>query len=90
MDQFFIYVDGQPVQAIMGQSIAEAMLSSGLKTCRKTKSQTPRGVFCAVGVCYECRMVVDGIPNVRTCITAAMPESKIMIQNDAGITIEEG
>lgn len=86
MESFYIYVDGQQVTAIMGQTIAEAMLSSGLKTCRKTRSQSSRGVFCAVGVCYECRMVVDGIPNVRTCMTAAIPGSQIKIQNDAEIS----
>jgi len=29
----------------------------------------PRGLFCAIGKCSSCMMVVNGIPNVRTCIT---------------------
>ena len=34
-----------------------------------SKEHKPRGIFCAIGRCTDCVMVVDGVPNVRTCIT---------------------
>ena len=34
-----------------------------------TKKHRPRGIFCAIGRCTDCVMVVDGVPNTRTCIT---------------------
>jgi aerobic-type carbon monoxide dehydrogenase small subunit (CoxS/CutS family) len=88
MKQFDIYVNGQPVPVIHGQTIAEAMLAKGLRTCRNTRSQSPRGVFCGMGICYECRMVVDGIPNVRTCMTPALPGSQIKVQDDGAIEMD--
>jgi len=72
-----------------GQTIAEAMLlAKGLRTCRNTRLQSPRGVFCGMGICYECRMIVDGIPNVRTCMAPAMPGSRIQIQDDGAIEMD--
>ncbi|MBI5589021.1 MAG: (2Fe-2S)-binding protein [Deltaproteobacteria bacterium] len=88
MKQFEIYVNGQPVPATPGQTIAEAMLANGLRTCRNTRSHSPRGVFCGMGICYECRMIVDGIPNVRTCMTPATPGSRIRVQDDGVIEMD--
>ncbi len=65
-----ITVDGKEVQAIEGEPIAAALLSAGIKKFRETqKHHKPRGVFCAIGQCTDCVMIVDGVPNVRTCIT---------------------
>ena len=36
------------------------------------KEHKPRGIFCAIGRCTDCVMVVDGKPNVRTCMTIRM------------------
>lgn len=88
MKQFDIYVNGRPVPATPGQTIAEAMLANGLRTCRNTRSQSPRGVFCGMGICYECRMIVDGVPNVRTCMTEALPGSRIVLQDDGAIEMD--
>jgi aerobic-type carbon monoxide dehydrogenase small subunit (CoxS/CutS family) len=85
MNQFVMYVNGRPIPATPGLTIAEALLAEGLRTCRSTRSQSPRGVFCGMGICYECRMIVNGIPNVRTCMTPAMPEMRIQVQDDGAI-----
>jgi hypothetical protein len=42
-----------------------------------------------MGICYECRMIVNGIPNVRTCMTPATPGCRITTQNDSRITLEK-
>jgi predicted molibdopterin-dependent oxidoreductase YjgC len=65
-----IRVDGEPVVAYEGESIAAAILATGRRRLRLTpREQAPRGVYCGMGVCFDCLMVVDGEPNVRTCMT---------------------
>jgi aerobic-type carbon monoxide dehydrogenase small subunit (CoxS/CutS family) len=69
---FRFTVDGEPVEAYPGETIATALLATGRRTARRTAHQgTPRGVFCAIGVCHDCRMIVDGAANVRTCLVPA-------------------
>jgi hypothetical protein len=71
---FRITVDGVPVEAYPGETIATALLAAGRRTARRTAHRgAPRGVFCAIGVCHDCRMVVDGEANVRTCLVPARP-----------------
>jgi predicted molibdopterin-dependent oxidoreductase YjgC len=67
---FSFTVDGQDVEAYPGETIAGAMLAAGRRVARRTAWRAePRGAFCFMGVCHDCRMVVDGVPNVRTCLT---------------------
>lgn len=84
-DKFTFTVNGALVEAERGQTIAEAMLAKGLIHCRTTRSGEERGVFCAMGACFECRMIVDGQPNVRTCMTPAGPGLIVETQDDASL-----
>lgn len=69
---FRFTVDGEPVEACPGETIATALLAAGRRIARRTAHRgAPRGVFCAIGVCHDCRMVVDGEANVRTCLVPA-------------------
>ncbi|MEW6552957.1 MAG: (2Fe-2S)-binding protein [Actinomycetota bacterium] len=66
-----IYVDGEPVPAREGEPVAAALYAVGIRTTRYSpRSGEPRGPFCMIGRCTECAMTVDGVPNVRTCLTA--------------------
>jgi predicted molibdopterin-dependent oxidoreductase YjgC len=65
-----IYVDGKAVEALEGDTVASALLANGIKKCRYTrKLREPRGIFCAIGRCNDCIMIIDGIPNTRACVT---------------------
>ena len=56
--------DGQTLQGIEGEPIAAALRVAGVMTHRYTKKRhEPRGVFCAIGRCTDCVMVVNGKPN---------------------------
>jgi sarcosine oxidase subunit alpha len=88
-ETFEIEVDGKTILACSGQTIAEALLANGLRMLRITPKQASRGVYCGMGICYECRMIVNGIPNVRTCMTLATPGCRITTQNDSRITLEK-
>lgn len=62
--------DGKELQGFEGEPIAAALKANGVMVHRYTKKQhKPRGIFCAIGRCTDCVMVVDNVPNVRTCIT---------------------
>ena len=62
--------NGTPMQGYEGEPIAAALRAAGVMTHRHTKKKDePRGIFCAIGRCTDCVMVVNGQPNVRTCIT---------------------
>ena len=80
-----IIVDGMAIQAVAGESIAAALLNSGKRVFRYTrKFHHPRGVFCAIGKCTDCMMTVNGVPNVRTCVTPVSPGMKIQTQHGRG------
>jgi predicted molibdopterin-dependent oxidoreductase YjgC len=62
-------VDGQPITARSGRSIAAALLEQGEPRLRRSPSGAPRGVYCGIGVCFECRVHVEGRGTVRACVT---------------------
>lgn len=65
-----IYFEGKPIKAHEGETIAMALYAAGVKTFQHSiEKHRPRGLFCAIGKCSSCLMKVNGIPNVRTCIT---------------------
>ena len=70
IDYVEITIDGKPIKAIEGEMIAAALLANGISTFRYThKNHKPRGLYCGIGRCTDCIMTVDGIPNIRTCVT---------------------
>lgn len=84
-DRFEIEVDGEPLTAHRGETIAAALVAAGRLTLRKTTKQgEPRGMYCGIGVCHECRMVVDGKPNTRVCQTSVTPGCRVETQVAVG------
>jgi predicted molibdopterin-dependent oxidoreductase YjgC len=80
-----IFVDGVAMAALEGEPIAAALLAHGIRAMRRTpKFGEPRGVFCAIGRCTDCVMTVDGVPNVRTCVTPVREGMKIRTQTGLG------
>lgn len=77
-----IYFDGKPIEAYEGEPIAAALMAAGIRVFRTTtKRKEPRGIFCAIGRCTDCMMVVDGIPNIRTCVTVVKDGMKVQSQD---------
>lgn len=65
----FLY-DGKEIEGYEGEPVAAALKAAGVMVHRYTAGKhLPRGIFCAIGRCTDCVMVVDGRPNIRTCIT---------------------
>jgi predicted molibdopterin-dependent oxidoreductase YjgC len=67
MSSVRITVDGDPLTGETGQTIAGVMLAAGRRSWRQTTSGAPRGVFCGIGVCFDCLVTVNGTPDVRAC-----------------------
>ena len=89
--QFEIQVDGQKVIAYEGETIAAAALAAGLQTFRRTaKRHHPRGMYCGIGLCYECLMIINGVPNTRACQTLATPGCRAETQDGLGRLEVEG
>lgn len=80
-----ISVDGKNIEAYEGEPILSALLAAGIRINRYTvKRHEPRGLFCGIGQCSDCSMVVDGKPNVRTCITPVRAGMEILTQDGLG------
>ncbi len=67
--QLTVTVDGRPVTAYAGETVAAVLIAEGDAATRTTVGGAPRGVFCGMGVCFDCLVVVDGVPNTRACMT---------------------
>ncbi len=72
-EQFTIQVDGESLPARRGQTVAAVLTGAGRLVLRRTASGAPRGVFCGMGVCYDCVVTIDGVPDQRACMTPARP-----------------
>lgn len=65
-----ITIDGHRRHVPGGVTIAAALMSEGKTSWRTTRvGDRPRGLFCGMGVCFDCLVVVNGEPNVRACVT---------------------
>jgi predicted molibdopterin-dependent oxidoreductase YjgC len=79
-----IVFDGTAISARAGDSVAVALLAAGITTTRSTPvSGAPRGPFCMMGACFDCLAVVDGRPNVQTCMTPVRDGMRILRQDGA-------
>lgn len=73
-EQITVQIDGRPVVAYTGETVAALLLAEGIRTFRHTaQNGQPRSLFCGIGICYDCLVTVDGAPNVRACLTALTP-----------------
>ena len=83
--QIEIEVDGRTVIAYEGETIGAALMAAGIHTLRRTpKKAHPRGMFCGIGLCCECAMVINGVPNTRACQTLATPGCRVETQEGLG------
>jgi D-hydroxyproline dehydrogenase subunit gamma len=64
-----IIVNGQPVRVETGATVASALLNAGVAVFRRSSHGDGRGPLCGMGICYECRVTIDGVPHQRACMT---------------------
>lgn len=79
-----LIVDGKELKARKGEMIAAVLMAHGIRVHRYTvKRHEPRGVYCGIGQCTDCVMIVNGVPNIRTCITPV--EDRMTVETQHGV-----
>lgn len=73
-----LLIDGEAIVAYEGETIATALLTAGQRVFRHTGTGEPRGIFCGIGVCYDCLVTVEGLGAVRACVTSVREAMKIL------------
>jgi sarcosine oxidase subunit alpha len=73
------FVNGRSTTAHMGETIHAALIAAGYRQFRKSKTHQPRGVFCGMGVCYECLVTVNNGSTQRACVTVAEEGMEVVI-----------
>lgn len=76
MKQLTLSIAGQPYRVPEGITVAAALSLSGQDHCRISVSQQPRAPFCGMGVCQECRVIINGVQRLA-CQTLCQPEMSI-------------
>ena len=72
-----VTVDGRPISAFVGETVATALLAAGIRRFRRSVGRgTPRGPFCLMGVCKECLVAVDG-RQVLSCLARVVDGMRI-------------
>jgi len=82
-DKVSFRFNGKIIYGVKGDTIASALHENGIKKLSESiHLKRPRGFYCAIGNCASCNMVVDGKPNVRTCITPL--KEGMVVENQVG------
>jgi predicted molibdopterin-dependent oxidoreductase YjgC len=77
--------DGEPLKALPGQTIGAALLAADIRSWRSTrKNSRPRGLFCGIGVCFDCLVTVNGQPAVRACLAPVVAGDDVRTQRGDG------
>ncbi len=80
-DGFAITFDGDPVAVRTGQTIAAALIAAQRPSWRTTRGGgEPRGVFCGIGVCFDCLVTVNGTRSLRACLVTASPGDVVLTE----------
>lgn len=81
-----IVINGEMVQCFEGETVAVAMLTAqGPVTRTSSRLGKPRGLYCGIGVCFECAVTIDGRPNVRACQTLVRDGIQVQSQEGLGV-----
>jgi predicted molibdopterin-dependent oxidoreductase YjgC len=81
--EFEIRVDDVSVPVVPGQTVGAAMHGAGIRSWRTTRfGGRPRGLFCGIGVCFDCLVTVNGSPSLRACLTEARPGDLVTTGHD--------
>ena len=74
--------EGRAVPALEGETVAAALAAAGITALRRARNGEARGVFCGMGVCFECLVTVDGRPGQRACMTSVQDGMSVAAHRD--------
>jgi D-hydroxyproline dehydrogenase subunit gamma len=79
-----ISIDGERVLGHLGETVAAVLFANDTLALRTTTHGAPRGVFCGMGTCFDCLVVVDGVANTRACMTWVRAGMEVCRQDGLG------
>ena len=74
--QMTVTVNGSPVSVPSGTTVAVAVVMAG-QACRMSVTGEPRGPLCGMGICFECRVAINGRPHCRSCQIVCTPGMQV-------------
>jgi sarcosine oxidase subunit alpha len=78
-----VTINDQPVEAYAGETVAIVLMTSGHEIFQHSNhDHTPRTLYCGMGVCFNCLVTIDGVPNVRACATKVSEGMAIETRGD--------
>jgi len=77
--QIVIHVNGSPISVPAGSMLSAALLMASAP-CRISTKGEPRTALCGMGICLECRAIVNGVPHTRTCQTVCQEDMRVETQ----------
>ena len=82
---FSFRFDDREIQAYHGETVGAALTAAGITAFRVTRRQgRPRGLFCGIGICFDCLVEIDGRANQRACLAPARPGAVVKTQQGTG------
>jgi len=77
--------DGRPMEGYSSETVAAALLANGVDVfSRSIELDRGRGFFCGIGRCCSCDMIINGVPNVRACVTLLQDGMDVRTQRGRG------
>jgi sarcosine oxidase subunit alpha len=67
-ERFTVRIDGNPHEVEAGATVAAALWNARQRACRTSVAGELRGVLCAMGICFECRVTINGVAHRRACL----------------------
>ncbi|HLA76006.1 MAG TPA: (2Fe-2S)-binding protein [Vicinamibacteria bacterium] len=78
MARISLRIDGATVEAEAGLTVATVLWNLGRRRLGRSVTGSPRGPLCGMGVCFECRVTIDGIPHRRACLEPVASDMEVV------------
>jgi sarcosine oxidase subunit alpha len=76
-DTVKLSVNGVAVSVPEGAMVSAAVAMAGVNGYRRSVSGEPRGPLCGMGICFECRVTIDGRAHCRSCQVVCRPGMEV-------------
>ena len=78
-NQVTLSIHGRSINVPAGTTVAAALIIAGIQEFRRSVTGTSRGPLCGMGICFECRAIIDGIPHQKTCQILAQTGMEVQV-----------
>lgn len=73
-----VTIDGKLIAAYEGETVHAALTAAGIKRLKNSKTHQARGIFCGMGICYECLVTINNVPDQRACMTLVEDDMEVL------------